>query len=482
MYIIFLFFNFYYSIFYKNEYNNYTTIFQFILNPIFQFNFNLVYLSLLIIFFFKYTNKYNLYIYILLFFCCLFYFNLWDYCLSYKNQLWNSFFLNTKFSNGLVNIHPLSLYVFYVLIGTLIINKIKNNQIFLLKKIFFFLFFSISLGAWWAEQELGWNFWWSWDFIEIITLFFLLLLINGFHNLISNKSNLLYLYKKNFLFYIFLFILCVRLNIFSSLHNFADNLFIHYYYYFFCVIIFFFFFFFFKLKKKKFFFSFKKFDGFFFFTTIFIYLLIYYLLILYLQLHVFIYLAWVEKKLLNLTTSIISFIIFYFYIFSLIYFLNFFKNCFWISIIFIFSFFEVLIFNIYYSKITNKLHTLLILFIAFTYIYKCFFIFLYNFPSTYIYLKSYFFNFNNIFINHLFSFENIIFQKIYINNIFKINDFIFIFDDLFSDFLYLWNFKQFLKFIEFAYIFYDYIICFILSVFILFLKKFFKKEIYFHFF
>ena len=140
--------------------------------------------------------------------------------------------LNFNLLNGVMLIHPIILYVSYSHIFYLlffIINKINiNNKLFKLqvKTKFSFLvnllLFSISLGCWWAEQELAWGGWWSWDFVELLALNLFMCILMFIHLPIKLTSFWLKKYIEVLFFTSIISILCVRFNIINSVHNFVN--------------------------------------------------------------------------------------------------------------------------------------------------------------------------------------------------------------------------------------------------------------------
>ncbi len=166
--------------------------------------------------------------------------------------------LNLNLLNGLFLIHPILIYIFYSKNYNIAINLIKSNnkinfkyinhyQLFKImlhfKKNFkinlFIIIIAISLGAWWAFQELSWGTWWNWDLVEIINLYYLLLL------LFYNHTNILILFKiinnnyfKN-IFKIIILLTAVRYNLVQSIHNFISiNNFYQYIIYIYIIIFF----------------------------------------------------------------------------------------------------------------------------------------------------------------------------------------------------------------------------------------------------
>ena len=121
-------------------------------------------------------------------------------------------------TNGLFFIHPLLLYFSYILVLTY--SLFSNQKSKVLKLIFSVTILAISLGAWWAQQELNWNGWWSWDFIEFLSFLVLLYCIFFYHNK-NSPHNL----QKNSIWFIFLLLILVvpRLGVVNSIHAFTLN-------------------------------------------------------------------------------------------------------------------------------------------------------------------------------------------------------------------------------------------------------------------
>ena len=135
--------------------------------------------------------------------------------------------LNLNLMTGLVLIHPIYLYTansFFLLFLKKNFKKNFFKKKFIFKdKILFYLMllYSISttLGIIWANQELLWNGWWSWDLIELIAIIFILNILYILHKKKNfKKKNFLNFYKN--LFIIYLSTILVRYNIINSIHNF----------------------------------------------------------------------------------------------------------------------------------------------------------------------------------------------------------------------------------------------------------------------
>lgn len=155
--------------------------------------------------------------------------------------------LNTNLLNGIMLIHPMVLYVLYgiylleykVSVEIKIKNTRKNVKYKNFYKIFlcvYIVIMAILLGAWWAEQELSWGGWWSWDFVELLSINYLLYLLVIIHSKSTSKK-----VYNNYNLQILLFITAVfsvRYNIINSIHNFisieSQN---QYYYYIIFVLV-----------------------------------------------------------------------------------------------------------------------------------------------------------------------------------------------------------------------------------------------------
>lgn len=192
----------------------------------------IILLALLIINYSK-INKFNYYIIILVTF---FEYNIFDNisisAFNYINQ--SEVTLNTNLINGVMLIHPILLYLYYILVFYIVYilyNNLKytNKKIFtkvidkMLIKTAALILFSILLGSWWAEQELSWGGWWSWDFVELLALNYLILKLIFIHK--SKNIDINELIKRVYLFttVVILFIILVRFNIINSVHNFINS-------------------------------------------------------------------------------------------------------------------------------------------------------------------------------------------------------------------------------------------------------------------
>lgn len=175
--------------------------------------------------FYNFIFKYFIYFYI-------FYIYLYKNVnfLDYYDVLFN---LNKNLTNGLLVIHPIVLYfsyAYFLFILSYMFNcyyNFLNYNLFItfnkkyLLNLLSCLTTSIFLGSWWAEQELNWGGWWSWDLIEIISLNLFLIICFVIHskkyNVVLNFCYLDFIYK--FILYFFI----VRFNFLTSIHNFISN-------------------------------------------------------------------------------------------------------------------------------------------------------------------------------------------------------------------------------------------------------------------
>ena len=141
---------------------------------------------------------------------------------------------NTNLLNGIMLIHPVVLYFFYsVYLLEYKVNlkklffqikkfKSKNSNQKILASIFVILY-AILLGGWWAEQELSWGGWWSWDFVELLSVNYLLYYLILQHKKSSTNQNNHFrwsiIFKPSLLI---ISIMAVRFNIINSIHNFIN--------------------------------------------------------------------------------------------------------------------------------------------------------------------------------------------------------------------------------------------------------------------
>ena len=232
------------------------SIYVLLINQLLNLNSNIF----IYIIFFLYCDKNNcikFYIYILLIYLILHNLNDFDNINFILSE--NLYTINLNLLNGLFIIHPIFIYLFlvnYIIITNLFntwlyscffnnnINLIKyllNSMQLIIKYIYisvYYIAIAIILGSWWATQELNWGSWWEWDLVEIINLYYLLILIFFLH---QNVIFLLKSYNKfiNNIIIIFIFIFLVRYNLIHSIHNFINSSeFIQFYIYFFIVFLF----------------------------------------------------------------------------------------------------------------------------------------------------------------------------------------------------------------------------------------------------
>ena len=216
----------------------------------------------------------------------------WVYNL--KNLFFLKKIINLSLSNGLVLIHPVCIYITYILyiIGFIFFFsyfKKKNKFIYFFKinffKIIFISFVALFLGSFWAQQELNWGGWWNWDFVEIIALIFFIASFILYHNNVYKNYNLYKNYFLTLIYYILLFFFLVRVDILNSIHSFNSFLIINNFFKLIFIIFIFILFKFFLIKKNNFI-KFKKtkyFNNFYFLLNIInnIFLLIIFINIFY---------------------------------------------------------------------------------------------------------------------------------------------------------------------------------------------------------
>lgn len=145
--------------------------------------------------------------------------------------------LNTNLINGIVLIHPIFLYTFYALLFVKIwlcyvnctevfLKNYKQHNTYLSTAITFYpvalILAALILGCWWAEQELSWGGWWSWDFVELVALNFLIIYLGKVHHYKHQSNASLYSEPVQPLMVIVVSVMVVRFNIINSVHNFVN--------------------------------------------------------------------------------------------------------------------------------------------------------------------------------------------------------------------------------------------------------------------
>lgn len=339
----------------------------------------------------------------------------------FDNHVINST-VNKNLTNGLLIIHPILLYSSYAALLFIIYKNMykKFNFIFFFSTLDFnknfnlttatILLLSIFLGSWWAEQELGWGGWWSWDFIEIISLNFFFITILLLHNV--NYKNFFLWLELDLLFKIIIYMIIVRFNFLNSIHNFISN---NFFFQFFFELIFFYIIVFFYILKLKYFnsnlfvlkqtFNYIYFLFFLLVFNIFIYVILEFLNLIYTNLNI----INIFKK-----NKIFYYMVVYLYIF---YFFRFNYN----NLLFL-PFYEYLYLNIFFNKNYKNYKIFILHLIIFIYIYIILFNFYfidkndfiaYNQINNFL-CNNIFFSYNNVFLsdtNFSQTFNNSIFFK-----------------------------------------------------------------------
>jgi len=170
----------------------------------------------------------------------------------YKNILESSIVggpnLNINLINGLMLVHPIVLYYFYTIhlyvYKVILLKKVSKGRKILITESWggglqnsglVIIYISIILGCWWAEQELAWGGWWSWDFVELLALNFFLFSLIVLHKNNNQKVGGVISWVATLI----LSVVLVRFNIINSIHNFivleSQN---QYFYYIMLIIVF----------------------------------------------------------------------------------------------------------------------------------------------------------------------------------------------------------------------------------------------------
>ena len=105
-----------------------------------------------------------------------------------------------------------------------LVNFFFNHVRLIILFFIYFIFLAMVLGSWWAYQEVNWGGWWNWDLVEVINffLFFILCLIyhrNSFYFSFPNFIDFMSSFLLLFIFYFYL----VRLGLINSIHSFLES-------------------------------------------------------------------------------------------------------------------------------------------------------------------------------------------------------------------------------------------------------------------
>ena len=155
------------------------------------------------------------------------------YVNTYKNQFIFSNIIklisyNTTLFNGLLLIHPIYLYISYGAI-LYIFNFYKTPLTVyqyittIVSKKFFFVLNSVialSLGCWWAQQEISWGGWWNWDPIEMIAFMIFIISLSVAHVKFNTNVYTFSIKILVFLFFINTYFVS-RYDVLNSIHSFA---------------------------------------------------------------------------------------------------------------------------------------------------------------------------------------------------------------------------------------------------------------------
>lgn len=148
--------------------------------------------------------------------------------------------------NGTLNIHPVLLGFSYVGILVLLfinlsqgklpvrhtkklsnrnsVNKLSISVTYMLRGYGFFtlniLLLSIALGAYWSYQEMNWGGYWSWDPVEVFSLFSMFVIVFTTH---SVKLKQPWSWYVSYVLFIITLIHLTRTNVLNSIHGFLSS-------------------------------------------------------------------------------------------------------------------------------------------------------------------------------------------------------------------------------------------------------------------
>lgn len=157
------------------------------------------------------------------------------YLYTYKyKSIYLDFFIkivptNINLQNGLLNIHPVIVFLIYSNIIIFWLELYTNIECYnsLYKfgtQLYYNLFLilvGILLGANWASQELNWGGFWSWDPVEIISLYFLFFIMVMFHN--NTRLYITIITPVKFILFVGFVYIIIRFGVIQSIHSFVNN-------------------------------------------------------------------------------------------------------------------------------------------------------------------------------------------------------------------------------------------------------------------
>ncbi len=156
----------------------------------------------------------------------LYYFLQLSYNFNVVVTVLNTQLINTTLQNGLLNIHPIYIYNTYIFVvlfwlssykwyhtNSTLQNTITNTFTYLC-----IILSGVYLGAFWASQELNWGGFWSWDPVELVSLFLIFWFLLYFHN---NSGRFLNRPFNHVLIAIMIIYFIIRLGVITTIHSFV---------------------------------------------------------------------------------------------------------------------------------------------------------------------------------------------------------------------------------------------------------------------
>lgn len=135
---------------------------------------------------------------------------------------------NLTLQNGLLNIHPVFVYITYASICLFWIhyyfyykiNFYLNTTTSMIFTFFSTILIGIYLGAFWASQELNWGGFWSWDPVELVSLFLFFWFVLFMHNRNEKILNKPY---NHIIIGVVIVYLIIRLGVVTTIHSFIRS-------------------------------------------------------------------------------------------------------------------------------------------------------------------------------------------------------------------------------------------------------------------
>lgn len=128
--------------------------------------------------------------------------------------------------DGFIQVHPPIFYLsiilfFYILFFCIFVNTPRYILLLFIKFMIILVIAAIFTGGYWSYSQILWGNWWTWDVVELVLVFILILAI-----FITHRYNISYLpgtlLTLNCAIVVFFLFISVRLGFIESKHNFFN--------------------------------------------------------------------------------------------------------------------------------------------------------------------------------------------------------------------------------------------------------------------